>query len=225
MSAYCTSRLRLTRVPLIAVAAITCSALLLPPHAAMAKNNAGTLGVLVSRNGPAGICFRRVYDSNHLKRHAGQTISRMTVLLKPEAGSDSTAQSFSLYAAIDLRNDPDRRYGMASCWWETGANLYGGRKRVLPFLASNDATRCMSGVNPNSAEEAGELVLGDQREGETLFVFNGFYQMRSGTPGARFMRDVAFGKEDQVLRLSKADMDACSGIEEALSEPVKAQNR
>lgn len=173
---------------------------------AMDNIKANKLRNLIDRNGSAGLCYRRVFDDRHMKRHVGQTISGMRVLLKPDAGTGASAQSFNLFAAINLKGDPDRRYGMATCWWEPGANLTEGRKRALAFLASDDATRCMSSVSPNSAEEAGELVLGNQDEGDVLFIFNGFYQMRSGAPGARVMRDVGFTKEDRILRLSRVDL-------------------
>lgn len=224
MSACYISIIRWTRLPLILIAAIAHSALLLPPDAALAENRADTLGVLVSRLGPAGLCYRRAYDSNQLKRHVDQTISGMTVLLKLETVADA-AQSFNLYAAIDLRNDPDRRYGMATSWWETGANLFGGRKQVLPILESNYVTLCMSGVDPNSAEEAGELVLGIQEAGHALLVFNGIFQMRSGAPSKRVMRDVIFGKEDRILKLKRVESHECSGIDQILAEPVRHQHR
>ncbi|WP_407530875.1 hypothetical protein [Methylobacterium oryzisoli] len=180
----------------------------------------------VSRSGAAGLCYRRVYDRLHLRQNVKQMIVAITVQLKPEPSTPHGAdQPIGLVAAIDLRDDPDRRYAMASCWWEAEANLLGGRRHALPMLASDDGIRCMSAVAPNSAEEAGELVLGSKEAGETLFVFNGLFQMRSGQVGARVMRDVAFGKEDQILKLKRVDPNECSGIENALSEPVKHQHR
>lgn len=185
-----------------------------------------SLATQVGRSGTAGLCYRRAYDRVHLRQNVKQMIVAITVQLKPEPSTAPGAdQSIGLVAAIDLRDDPDRRYAMASCWWEAEANLLGGRRPALPMLASDDGIRCMSAVAPNSAEEAGEFVLGSKEAGETLFVFNGLSQMRSGQVGARVMRDVAFGKEDQILKLKKVDPNECSGIENALSESVKHRHR
>ncbi|WP_232629933.1 hypothetical protein [Methylobacterium sp. Leaf118] len=204
-------------------ATLAWSAMGLTPGAAVERNQADRLGPLLDRSGPAGLCYQRSYDREHLMRHPGQTIAAMTVLLKSAVPADAAGRSFTLLTEIALRREPDRRYGMATCWWEAGANVLDGRKRALPFLASDDATRCMASVDANSAEEAGELVLGHQ--GEALVLFNGFSQMRSGRSGARVMRDVAFGHEDRILRLGRVDPTACAGIERALAEPVRAQNR
>ena len=83
----------------------------------------------------------------------------------------------------------------------------------------------MSMVEPNSAEEAGDFFLEVDESGKRLLFYNGFSQMRAGSTGARLMRDVKFGRSDEVLRLNRVDRALCSGIEAVLDEPVRAQNR
>lgn len=192
---------------------------------ASAAPGRNTLVPRIEQAGPDGLCYERVYDAAHLRRHSRQTIGAMTVLLKPEAGPAASARAMGLAARIALRNGSGPLYGMAACWWEAGANRTSGGDRAHPELKSDDGTRCMSMVEPNSAEEAGDFFLDAMPSGESLLVYNGFSQMRSGPKGARIMRDVAFGAADAVLRLDRVDHARCAGIEEVLAEPVRAQNR
>lgn len=194
---------------------------------AVGSTHAGSQGdtvvPLVSAAGAAGLCFHRAYGSDHLKRNPGQTITAMTVLLKPLQKEGANDSSVNLSAKITLR-DGAERFGMAACWWEKEANIEGAR-RVLPSLGADDGTRCMSAIALDSAEEAGELVLDATRSGTHLLLHNGFYQMRVGLEGKRFMVDTPFGKDDRVLRLALKPLEQCSGLEEALAERVKAQAR
>lgn len=199
--------------------------LCLYPSLGIAAPGQNTLVPRVEQAGPKGLCYQRVYDPAHLRRHTGQTIGAMTVLLKPETGPAASAEAIGLAARIDLRNGSEPLYGMAACWWEVGANRIADGGRATPEFKSDDGTRCMSMVEPTSAEEAGDFFLDATQSGESLLVYNGFSQMRSGPNGARFMRDVEFGPEDAILRLDRVDRARCDGIEDVLAEPVKAQNR
>ena len=195
------------------------------PCLGLAAPGQNTLVPRVEQAGPKGLCYQRVYDPVHLRRHKGQTIGSMTVLLKPEAGPAASGEAIGLATRIDLRNGSEPLYGMAACWWEAGANRISGGGRAIPEFKSDDGTRCMSMVEPSSAEEAGDFFLDAMPSGDSLLVYNGFSQMRTGPKGARFMRDVDFGPDDTVLRLDRVDEGKCAGIEDVLAEPVKAQNR
>jgi hypothetical protein len=183
---------------------------------------------LVKRSGPQGLCYQRSYDAEHLRRHPDQTITSATVLLKPAEGTDKDAgapDALDLLARLTLRTDSEPFYGMASCWWERGGNLLDGGVKAEPRIKSDHGTRCMAMVEPNSAEEAGDFLLDGEPSGDRLTFYNGFSQMRAGPKGARLMRDVSFGRSDEVIRLKRVDRALCEGIEAVLAEPVRAQNR
>jgi hypothetical protein len=179
---------------------------------------------LLKRSGIQGLCYQRTYGAEHLRREKGQTITSATVLLRP-GGELATSDALDLSARLTLRTGSEALYGMASCWWERGGNLLDGGARAEPRIKSDAATRCMSMVEPNSAEEAGDFFLEVDESGKRLLFYNGFSQMRAGSTGARLMRDVKFGRSDEVLRLNRVDRALCSGIEAVLDEPVRAQNR
>jgi hypothetical protein len=183
---------------------------------------------LVRTSGAQGLCYRRRYDTEHLRRHPGQTISSATVLLKPAEGTDKDAEApdaLDLSARFTLRTGSEPLYGMASCWWERGGNRLDGGVRAEPRIKSDDGTRCMAMVEPNSAEEAGDFLLDLSPSGGDLIFYNGFSQMRAGPKGARAMRDVNFGPSDEVMRLKRVGRALCEDIEAVLAEPVRMQNR
>ena len=98
-----------------------------------------TVVPLVRAAGAAGLCFHRAYGLDHLRRNPGQTIAAMTVLLTPLGEAGASGSSVSLTTKIKLRDGTDR-LGMATCWWEEGANVQ-GRRRLLPSLRGDDGTR------------------------------------------------------------------------------------
>jgi hypothetical protein len=202
-----------------AVVALACS---LP---SLGAAMGGHLDRRVKRSGPDGLCFERAYDAAHMRRHPRQTVEAVTVLLKPDAHPAASTTAFGFAARIKLRGVPEPAHGMATCWWEEATNRDVVGRRVYPELKSDDATRCMSTVEPGSAEEAGDFMLDADLTLAQVTVYNGFSQMRFGPTGARVMRDVRFGRDDLILKLRAVARARCDGIEAVLAEPVRVQSR
>jgi hypothetical protein len=178
---------------------------------------------LVKPAGGSAACFTRVYDAAHLRAHAKQKITAMTVLLRYRpAGGGTAPVALSVSLGIVQRGDPDALYSDGGCDWE--ANRDTSDRRLIKNYPKEAGMVCLQSAQPDvfdatSAEEGGNLILDRGKERDTLMVYLDDSLTMVKRAARRTHLFTKFGSDDRVFMLRRADMKACAAIEDAVSTP------
>ena len=169
-------------------------------------------------------CFTRVYDAAHLRRNPKQTTTSMTVWLAYDkaSGSPPVLAPPGLGIAINRRGDPEPLFAQGGCVWDEGVNRDVQDRPLIENFKKTVGIACMMSARPDvfdtlSAEEGGYLILDPGKDSDTLLVYlEDRLTMVKRADRAKQL-DIAFGTEDRVFRLQRADVKLCEFVDRALS--------
>jgi hypothetical protein len=169
-------------------------------------------------------CFQRIYDAAHLRRHAKQATTAMTVWLRYEAmrGTSDLALGFGI--AISRRGDALPFFAQGDCYWDEKANRNVGGGRLIDTLNENQAAICMIYARPDvfdvlSAQEGGYLLLDRGKNRDTLMVYLDDSMIMVKRANRSEQLDVEFGTEDRAFLLQRTDLKNCAAVENAVTKP------
>lgn len=198
------------------------------PCVGEAASPSDPLSELLRKRGNDYLCFRRVYDEAHLKRHRGQVTT--AALLSLSASTGDAGQQ--VWVKLQFRQRPDRKAVEthanvgASCEWSATANRDTSGQRLIATYPREDGFSCLAMYNNTAAEEAGTLMLDLSRDGRTLTVHlheegiglwgtvpeHATADDKAGA-GGKVQAPLKPGPEDRVFRLMRADAAECAAME------------
>jgi hypothetical protein len=215
------------RVGLLALTvALVCAG---PPSPTRAASAASPLARLLADPGNRYLCFRRVYDTAHLRRHPGQLTTSVLVSLDPAA--DNSGQTAWLKMELHLKGRPSPAHVGASCEWGAKANRDTSGRRLIAGYPREDGFACTALYSNQAAEEAGTLMLDLTADGRTAMVYfrsegiglwgtypehtapdekTGAWKRVPGIPPLKV------GAEDRVFRLTRTGPAACGDMERSI---------
>lgn len=193
--------------------------------AALAASATNPLAELLARQGNGYLCFRRLYDEAHLRRHPGQLTTSAFLSLDP--GKDNTGATAWLKLQLHQKGWSSPVNVGASCEWSLTANEDTSGNRLSPGNPRDDGFACMALHGNQTAEEAGILMFDLAADGGSVSVY--FHEegiglwgpMPEKTGASRIVSGDPFpllklGREDRVFRLTRAVPEACRDMEQAI---------
>jgi hypothetical protein len=199
------------------------------PSASSAASARNPLARLLAQQGNTYLCFRRVYDEAHLRRHPGQRAT--LVLVSLDHGKDTTGQAVWLKLRLRQKGRSSPADVAASCEWSAKANANTSGSRLIPAYPRNDGFACIAMYDNQASVEAGTLMFDLTPDGRGVTVY--FHDEGIGLWGTapehtifdektRDWRTIPgdpslnLGREDRVFRLARADPAACRDMEQAI---------
>lgn len=161
----------------------------------------------------ASACYRRVYDSAHLKRNPRQQTTEALLSFKYQGNDGAHIERILL----TRRGNQPPLYLGGSCDWNQTANIDTSGNRMIESYTKDAGYTCIALTGPGSAEEGGVFLIDLAPDGKsiTLHLDDQIYAMR-GEDKRGVGGYVKFGREDRVFRLTRTDDAACRSLEEAL---------
>jgi hypothetical protein len=161
----------------------------------------------------AGACYRRVYDSAHLKRNPRQQTTEALLSFKYQGSGGAHIESILL-----KRRAPQTPLVFAGgCDWNpTSANVDTSGNRMIKSFTGRAGYDCIVVSAPGSAEEGGYFLIDLPADGNsaTLYLDSPIAPWRAGRKADHAVH-VDLGRDDRVFRLTRTDAAACRALEEA----------
>lgn len=168
--------------------------------------------IVAPKNG-AGACYRRVYDSAHLKRNPRQQTTEALLSFKYQGSGGAHIESIML-----KRRAPQTPLVFAGgCDWNpTSANVDTSGNRMIKSFTGRAGYDCIVVSAPGSAEEGGYFLIDLPADGKsaTLYLDSPIALWRAGRKGDHAVH-VDLSRDDRVFRLTRTDAAACRALEEA----------
>lgn len=187
--------------------AIFLAASLLPPIGAFASD---PLPALLGNHSGGNLCFSRVYEAAHLRRHPRQRTTSTLASIQYDRANGGA------WLRMQLRQKDRATTAniVAGCQWSATANRDTSGNRMVPAYRDEEGFVCIAVYNPQSAEEAGTVLFDLAADGRALTVYFddaiGLWEAPEAEPMLKLHR------EDRVFRLNRADPAECKAMDEAL---------
>lgn len=165
----------------------------------------------LAKSSPQGACFARDYDPTHLAAHPQQLVKQVTAALV----RDPWVEAAILRLAI-TRKDGSQIFLKGGCPWEAALKMDGEVRKAFPQFRGNAGALCWAYISPESAEEAGNFLVGMAPQPGAITVHLGDQLTgRTAQGGGKLAwRSIKFGAEDRVMRLDRAELNLCNGLAE-----------
>jgi hypothetical protein len=161
-------------------------------------------------------CFRRDYDSAHLRKNPRQQTTAMVVWIR--AGSKTGA---NVGLAAVRRGDSRALFISAACDWE---EYRPGTKSRMESYKKRAGAGCITLAVPDvfeasSAEEGGGVILDPTPDGKVLMVHFDDQQTMVRRADRRRKMSVKFGADDRAFLLRRTDVKDCDFVKDAVTTP------
>ena len=163
------------------------------------------------------ICFQRVYDVVHLRRHPRQEVKAVLLSLQRRAKDADVLARFSFSAkgrATSLLA------GALCAWADTGVNRgqYTDAPLAPNFPEDSGIGCAWSAEGLPMGDEAAQFPIDLDPSGRSLTLY-----LREGVSawvGEADKRDVlALGGDDRIFRLDRVETSACVTLDRAIADP------
>lgn len=167
---------------------------------------------IVAPKDGASACYRRVYDSAHLKRNPRQQTTEALLSFKYQGNDGAHIESIMLKRRTP---QPPLVFAGGCDWNPTSANINTSRERMIKAFTKRAGYDCIVVSSPGSAEEGGYFLIDLPPDGKsaTLYLDSPIAPWRAGRKGDEAIH-VDLGREDRVFRLERTDAAACRSLEE-----------
>ena len=155
------------------------------------------------------VCFRRVYDAEHLKKNPRQQVTSMTVWI---TGKQDAMRSGNTGLALTRRGEVEPLFLSGGCEWQ---NFENPPETWMPTFKKQAGADCVTTAVPDvfegvsSAEEGGPVILDPAPDGKTLMVH------LDGNPSACHACRALEGRSGQA-RTRRSRLQAPQGRSRAL---------
>jgi hypothetical protein len=164
------------------------------------------------------ICFQRVYDDVHLRRHPRQKVEAVLLSLRRRAkDADDVFARFSFAAK---GRGTSLIAGALCAWTDTGVNRGNYTDAPLaPNFPKDSGIGCAwSAEGLPMGDEAAQFPIDLDPSGRSLTLY-----LREGVSawvGEADKRDVlALGGDDRIFRLDRVEPAACANLDRAIADP------
>lgn len=168
--------------------------------------------IVVPKDG-AGACYRRVYDTAHLKKTPRQRTTEILLSFRYDGSDGAHIERIALMQ----RGPQPILYIGGGCEWSGTANTDTSANLIIANVRARPSYDCIALTAPGSAEEGGYFLIDLAKDGNalTLYLDSPIYAMR-GEDGRGPGKYVELGRDDRIFRLARTDAEACRALEKAL---------
>lgn len=186
----------------LALLAVTC--------AASADPLRGPLDSLL-KSKTDSVCFRRDYNTAHLKQHPGQMTEAIMLSFRRDG------------VRIELKQKDRKasRYITAGCDWSENRNVQGHpQDHPIPAFKKDAGYDCIVIISPSSAQEGGSAIIDPASDGQSLMLYidDPVVVQDSLTKDAH-APSFKLGREDRQFQLTRTDAALCKPMVDALELP------
>jgi hypothetical protein len=188
---------------------------------------ASPLDDLIEPKPGAGACFIRAYDAAHLRQHPAQKTTFIGAWMRYEKAPEVETPMLGFSFAIKRRGDGDALFSQGGCYWDRRANRDTSNRRLISAFPRDEAAVCSQSARPDvfetvSAEEGGALIINRGKDKNTLMIYLDDSLLMVKRAERDNSLNIAFGPEDRVFMMRRADAKECAFIEEAVTAPEPA---